>query len=41
VSDYLCESVFRTAVRQYIAVLAAEAEISGVALAGADSPLLQ
>lgn len=41
VSDYLCESVFRTAVRQYIAVLAAQAEISGVALASADSPLLQ
>lgn len=41
VADYLCESVFRTAVRQYIAMLAAEAEISGVALAGADSPLLQ
>lgn len=41
VADYLCESVFRTAVRQYIALLAAEAEISGVALAGADSPLLQ
>lgn len=41
VVDYLCESVFRTAVRQYIAMLAAEAEISGVALAGADSPLLQ
>jgi peptidyl-prolyl cis-trans isomerase C len=41
VADYLCESVFRTAVRQYIATLAAEAEISGIALAGADSPLLQ
>lgn len=41
VVDYLCESVFRTAVRQYIAMLAAEAEISGVALAGAESPLLQ
>jgi peptidyl-prolyl cis-trans isomerase C len=41
VSDYLCESVFRTAVRQYIAMLVAEAEISGVALAGAESPLVQ
>ncbi|MCW0234792.1 MAG: peptidylprolyl isomerase [Ferrovibrio sp.] len=41
VVDYLCESVFRTAVRQYIAMLAAEAEISGVALAGAESPLVQ
>ncbi|WP_300295115.1 peptidylprolyl isomerase [Ferrovibrio sp.] len=41
VADYLAESVFRTAIRQYISVLAAEAEITGVALAGADSPLLQ
>lgn len=41
VADYLCESVFRTAVRQYIAMLASEAEISGVALTGADSPLVQ
>lgn len=41
VSDYLCESVFRTAMRQYIAMLVAEAEISGVALAGAESPLVQ
>lgn len=41
VADYLSEAVFRTAIRQYIALLAAESEISGVALAGADSPLLQ
>lgn len=41
VADYLAESVFRTAIRQYISVLAAEADITGVALAGADSPLLQ
>lgn len=41
VVNHLCESVFRTAIRQYIMTLAAAAEISGVALESADSPLLQ
>ena len=41
VADYLSEAVFRTAIRQYISLLIAEAEVSGVALAGAESLLMQ
>lgn len=41
IADYLSESVFRNAVRQYVSLLAAEARISGVAIDAATSPLVQ
>jgi peptidyl-prolyl cis-trans isomerase C len=41
IADYLSESVRRKALQQYIRLLAAEAEISGVDFDAADSPLLQ
>jgi len=41
IAEYLSESVRRKALQQYIRLLAAEAEISGVDFDAADSPLLQ
>jgi peptidyl-prolyl cis-trans isomerase C len=41
IADYLSESVFRSAVRQYVSLLAAEAQIAGVAIDAATSPLVQ
>ncbi len=41
IADYLEEASWRRAVAQYVAILAGKAEIDGVALAAADSPLLQ
>jgi peptidyl-prolyl cis-trans isomerase C len=41
IASYLSESVFRNAVRQYVSLLAADAEIAGVALDAATSPLVQ
>lgn len=41
IADYLTESVRRKALQQYIRLLAAEADISGIELDAATSPLLQ
>jgi peptidyl-prolyl cis-trans isomerase C len=41
IAEYLSESVRRKALQQYIRLLAAEADISGIDLDAADSPLLQ
>ena len=41
IAEYLSESVRRKALRQYLRLLAAEAEISGADLDSAQSPLLQ
>lgn len=41
IADYLAESVQRRALAQYVAVLAGRAEITGIELAGANSPLIQ
>ena len=41
IAEYLSESVRRKALQQYVRLLAAEAEISGVELDSAGSPLLQ
>lgn len=41
IADYLEESVWRRAVAQYISILAGRAEIEGIDLAGADTPLVQ
>jgi hypothetical protein len=39
--DYLEERVWRQAVRQYIELLVADANITGIALKGASSTLVQ
>ena len=41
IADYLATSVRRRALAQYVAVLAGRAEIVGIALGGANSPLVQ
>lgn len=41
IADYLATSVQRRALAQYVAVLAGRAEIIGIALGGANSPLVQ
>ena len=41
IAHYLQEASFRRGAAQYIAILAGAAEISGIALDGADSPLVQ
>ena len=41
VAGWLREVSFRTAIRQYISILAGRARIQGFALAGADGPLVQ
>ncbi len=41
ISTYLTEQVYRTAVRQYIQILVGGADIEGIELEGAESPLLQ
>lgn len=41
IAEYLASSVQRRALAQYIAVLAGRAEIIGISLGGADSPLVQ
>lgn len=41
IADYLAASVQHRSLAQYVAVLAGRAEITGIALAGASSPLLQ
>lgn len=41
IADYLATTVLHRALAQYVAVLAGRAEIKGVALAGAASPLVQ
>ncbi|HSH43679.1 MAG TPA: peptidylprolyl isomerase [Arenicellales bacterium] len=41
IADYLAESVRRRALSQYLRVLAGEAEIEGLELEGAESPLIQ
>lgn len=41
ISDYLVDRVRHTAIRQYLAVLAGRATVTGVDLGGAASPLLQ
>lgn len=41
IADYLAASVQRRALAQYVSLLAGRAEISGVALASSDSPLVQ
>ena len=41
IARWLREASFRTAVRQYISVLAGRARIEGFSLAAADGPLVQ
>ena len=41
IADYLEEASWRRAVAQYVAILAGQAEIEGVALAAVDNPLVQ
>jgi peptidyl-prolyl cis-trans isomerase C len=41
IADYLATSVQHRALAQYVSLLAGRAEISGIALAAASSPLLQ
>jgi peptidyl-prolyl cis-trans isomerase C len=41
IADYLADAVFHRAVHQYIAILAGQAEIEGVAIEAAKSPLVQ
>jgi len=41
IADYLATGVQRRALAQYVSVLAGRADIAGVALAGANSPLVQ
>jgi peptidyl-prolyl cis-trans isomerase C len=41
IADHLSESVFRSAVRQYLTLLAAGADITGVDIDAATSPLVQ
>ena len=41
IADYLTAKVRHRALAQYVSLLAGRAEISGVALAAASSPLLQ
>ncbi|MBM3597947.1 MAG: peptidylprolyl isomerase [Alphaproteobacteria bacterium] len=41
IADYLADSVFRNAVRQYVSVLAAGADIEGITYDAASSPLVQ
>ena len=41
IAEYLATSVQRRALAQYVAVLAGRAEITGIALVGASSPLVQ
>ena len=41
ISDYLAEHVRRTAIRQYISMLAGRAVITGIDLAGTNTPLVQ
>ncbi len=41
ISDYLADAVFHRAVHQYISLLAGRAEISGVEIIAANSPLVQ
>lgn len=41
IAGYVSERVRRKALRQYVRVLAAQADIQGIDLDGADSPLLQ
>lgn len=41
ISDYLADAVFHRAVHQYISLLAGRAEISGVEIVAANSPLVQ
>jgi peptidyl-prolyl cis-trans isomerase C len=41
IADYLATSVQNRALAQYVSVLAGRADISGVTLAAAASPLLQ
>jgi peptidyl-prolyl cis-trans isomerase C len=41
IADYLGERVRRTAIRQYISLLAGRAVITGIDLAGSDAPLIQ
>lgn len=41
IADYLSESVFRNAIRQYVTLLAADAQITGIEFEAATSPLVQ
>lgn len=41
IADYLLDSVFHRAIHQYVAILAGQAEIEGVDLTRAESPLVQ
>ena len=41
IAEYLVESSWRRGAAQYIRLLAGEADIRGIALDGADSPLVQ
>ena len=41
VARYLEEAAWRTAVRQYLQILVGRADIEGIALTGAASPLVQ
>jgi peptidyl-prolyl cis-trans isomerase C len=41
IADYLVESAWRRALHQYLQILVGEAQIEGIELAGADSPLVQ
>jgi peptidyl-prolyl cis-trans isomerase C len=41
IRDFLDARVWQHAVRQYVGILVGRAEITGIALAGADSPLVQ
>lgn len=41
IAAYLSETAWRTSVRQYIGILAGRADITGIEMAGWDSPLVQ
>jgi peptidyl-prolyl cis-trans isomerase C len=41
IREWLDEKVRRTAVSQYLSILAGRAEITGITLAGSGSPLVQ
>jgi peptidyl-prolyl cis-trans isomerase C len=41
IADYLSDSVFRNAIRQYVSLLAAGADIRGIEINAATSPLVQ
>ena len=41
IAQYLEEASWRRAVTQYLAILASQAKVEGIAIGGADGPLVQ